>query len=1052
MAGRFDPVRDSVTSLSDHQRDMEMNDVRQSHLNYSPQESHADDQIQRERKPSRSASIADILNDSDDHSHHQYHQQQQRPEINRYHVETSGSGIGSGTNEGNGVNSTFRFTSSPSTSNVMLPPSFSSPLISPTAKVADLPTHGDSRLDAEYHGSQMYFRRQSSSVSATSSSTESHTHPHGNHIHMSISQKTHQSPSVLNMLNSEPPRSIDDGRYSQIPALDTIEKSQRSRGPSFAGGLSILSPTNESAKNGRSGSGSYFQREGVNESPLQRASALPSPQHTELRSRQNSVNVKPGSFFAVPEVPFRSPEGLRHKTSLPSIHPSPDFHHSSIPSHQLAMGEYESLDQRSRSVFQPSPRSTMNVYAGQGNGQSQGNGVNGLPRSPHSMTPRYHADQPQSPMEVPTTPGAHYPLASPGSYLSQPLTPSAMHHRAEGERMADYHLASVSSHPSRPWIERDQSSSRLSQSSSVDSMIEHEHGRGVWSSHIPPTMDRRNLTEESATPSKKRKEVSSSSTLEDENYLDGRQGGASEDRSQADTMPSEPIARKRGRPKGSKSISKVVAPVAGDAAVPVKIEGGEGVGGAVASRESTEATNVNSDPSVRGTLKEEENIQVNAPVAAVHSSLTTSMKSEEGTPVAAATTPSTLPTVPKTAYRPSTRVSVPTTIRLPVTSKQVDEMRFQCRNSLRTKWQESNPMTNDGWNQIVSEFEGQISPPDKQSERGVVSKVTVESAADKKRKSEAADSNAKLVALHYNSRQDQGLGARRQSPILPLRNFNNWVKSVIIGTYAKRHGRVLDLGGGKGGDLNKWEKGQISEYILCDIASVSVEQAESRYNDRRCHFQAKFFSFDCFSVPLAENIPRVVLDPLFDNVTLQFCLHYGWESVSKAQLMLENIARYLKPGGIFVGTIPNADLLRSRLTDVLESSSSSGNTSSDLSFGNQYYKVRFDPSTTSKNGKFPAFGHKYYFTLVDAVDDVAEYVVDWDQFISLAHQNGLECIFKKSFEQIWREEGQLDRFRDLTRKMRITADGNVKGIPMNEELWEATGIYLAFAFEKKTRP
>ena len=74
---------------------------------------------------------------------------------------------------------------------------------------------------------------------------------------------------------------------------------------------------------------------------------------------------------------------------------------------------------------------------------------------------------------------------------------------------------------------------------------------------------------------------------------------------------------------------------------------------------------------------------------------------------------------------------------------------------------------------------------------------------------------------------------RQQSPIIGLKNFNNWVKSVIIARFAHAalHGedngrttrgsdgtlsvtsKVLDLGCGKGGDLNKWQKAKIREYV-----------------------------------------------------------------------------------------------------------------------------------------------------------------------------------------------------------------------------------------------
>lgn len=395
------------------------------------------------------------------------------------------------------------------------------------------------------------------------------------------------------------------------------------------------------------------------------------------------------------------------------------------------------------------------------------------------------------------------------------------------------------------------------------------------------------------------------------------------------------------------------------------------------------------------------------------------------------------PSLPETAripYQPRKRVSAASTIRTPVTPQQVDEMRLQHRNLLRTKWEQRHPDQSDGWNIIVSDFTSQLN----QSSEVVQANGA---AMEKKRKrevEEAEENNARLVANHYNSRQDQGIHARQQSPILPLRNFNNWIKSVIIGKYARRNGRVLDLGGGKGGDLQKWDRARIAEYIMCDIAEVSVAQARNRYNERKANFQAEFFACDCFATPLRESIDAHVLAPLFDNVSLQFCLHYGWESVPKAQLMLENISRYLKPGGVFVGTIPNADLLRSKLTAAMESSPSSSS-SDNLKFGNDYYSVQFEEISNGKT-KFPPFGHKYSFSLLDAVDDVAEYVVDWDQFISMAQQNSLECIYKKTFEEIWREEGQdvSSPYKDLAKRMKIFANGS-SAIPMNAELWEATG-------------
>jgi hypothetical protein len=70
-----------------------------------------------------------------------------------------------------------------------------------------------------------------------------------------------------------------------------------------------------------------------------------------------------------------------------------------------------------------------------------------------------------------------------------------------------------------------------------------------------------------------------------------------------------------------------------------------------------------------------------------------------------------------------------------------------------------------------------------------------------------------------NARPNTNVTARNDSPIIGLKRFNNWVKSVLIAKHGRRENadapkvRVLDLGCGKGGDLPKWSKAGTAEYV-----------------------------------------------------------------------------------------------------------------------------------------------------------------------------------------------------------------------------------------------
>lgn len=326
------------------------------------------------------------------------------------------------------------------------------------------------------------------------------------------------------------------------------------------------------------------------------------------------------------------------------------------------------------------------------------------------------------------------------------------------------------------------------------------------------------------------------------------------------------------------------------------------------------------------------------------------------------------------------------------------------------------------------------------------------------------------VALHYNRLQEVGLAARSQSRIFYMRNFNNWMKSVLIGEILEQvrgtglqQVSVLDLGCGKGGDLLKWRRGGIDHLVCADIAEVSVDQCQSRYEEmkRKSHanekiFSAQFITADCTKEMLSEKLDDPQL--MFDICSCQFVYHYSFESEQKADMMLRNACERLKPGGFFIGTTPDAYELVKRLEAA-----------DSLSFGNEVFKVSFQ-----SKGSYPLFGCQYHFSLVDVVD-VPEFLVYFPLLEHMAKRYQMRLVKKQRFSEFFEENSMKERHRSLLMKMMAlepfpcdggqqTTDGREEychakehsdrpgvKLPMgtlSRSEWEAASIYLVFVFQK----
>ncbi|KAG8375059.1 hypothetical protein BUALT_Bualt10G0060500 [Buddleja alternifolia] len=259
-----------------------------------------------------------------------------------------------------------------------------------------------------------------------------------------------------------------------------------------------------------------------------------------------------------------------------------------------------------------------------------------------------------------------------------------------------------------------------------------------------------------------------------------------------------------------------------------------------------------------------------------------------------------------------------------------------------------------------------------------------------------SEDHTKIVADPYSGRTNQTLEQREASPIIHLKKLNNWLhstESVLIQLYAKRGDAVLDLACGK------------------------IEDCRTRYNGDADHhqrrkkycFPARLICGDCFEVRLDKFLAE---DAPFDICSCQFAMHYSWSTEARARRTLVNVSALLRPGGIFIGTMPDANVIIKKLREA-----------KGLHFGNIVYWIRFNEEFENKKLKSSSpFGIKYTFHLEHAVD-CAEWIVPFPVFKAWVEEYGFELVFVKNSHVFVEEYLKKPELVALMRRLGALGDG-----------------------------
>jgi len=306
---------------------------------------------------------------------------------------------------------------------------------------------------------------------------------------------------------------------------------------------------------------------------------------------------------------------------------------------------------------------------------------------------------------------------------------------------------------------------------------------------------------------------------------------------------------------------------------------------------------------------------------------------------------------------------------------------------------------------------------------------------------------------HYETKRDMGIEGRSAGRLLFLRSFNNWAKSMLIRTYCPKNASVLDLCCGKGGDLHKWKLSNCGHYVGMDISEHAINHAVERFKkyDQRDIFPAIFVKKADVSDQTLDINYIIPPNVKFDIVSCQMSMHYVFNSELSVRTFLNIVTARLVPGGFFIGTIPDANVLVKKLRASKESKEKDGRKRM-FTFGNSFYSAMIPQK------KFPKekpFGIQYYFYLEDSVGRkeenkivyVPEYLVVFNKFKEIAAEYQLEFIEKHNFHELYSEymknKGNRIAFYKMVHTKETDTEAELK------EQWDAIYCYMAFAFKKK---
>jgi len=245
--------------------------------------------------------------------------------------------------------------------------------------------------------------------------------------------------------------------------------------------------------------------------------------------------------------------------------------------------------------------------------------------------------------------------------------------------------------------------------------------------------------------------------------------------------------------------------------------------------------------------------------------------------------------------------------------------------------------------------------------------------------------SSSLTRDHYNNVSSQTQKQRAGGVLYSMKLVHNGWKRELLQQYGFGCDTLLDIGCGRGGDIQKWNDCHIRHAHGVDNSFRELHEAirrASSYTKKKtdggvmtvCTFQLHDF--------LKPYTPLLS----YSLVTTFFCLHYFCVSASSCKTLLETISKALRRGGYWVGICLDSNKVTRWIKEGKQS---------------PYLRIQ-NVSVGNHSLSMEGFGQAYSYDLVDTVTSSfrgdggsLEYLVPMPEVVRYAQMFGLECMFVK---------------------------------------------------------